>query len=52
MESSNPIISFKEADIINGEATIIYGFNVDIHEGDFVYIVGKSEPERRQSSGQ
>ena len=41
MESSNPIISFKEADIINGEATIIYGFNVDIHEGDFVYIVGK-----------
>ena len=41
MEDKKPIISFKDADILNGEATVIYGFNVDIHPGDFVYIVGK-----------
>ena len=36
-----PIISFKNADIVNGEATVIYGLNLDINAGDFVYIVGK-----------
>ena len=36
-----PLISFKNADIVNGEATVIYGLNLDIHAGDFVYIVGK-----------
>lgn len=41
MENSNPIISFKHADIVNGEAKIIYDLNMDINAGDFVYIVGK-----------
>lgn len=36
-----PIISFKNANIINGESTVIYGLNMDIYPGDFVYIVGK-----------
>lgn len=41
MENKDVVISFSNADIINGEATVIYGFNADIHLGDFVYIVGK-----------
>ena len=38
---NNPIISFKEADIINGENIVLYGLDMDIFPGDFVYIVGK-----------
>ena len=41
MERQTPIISFLDADIVNGEATVIYGLNLDIYPGDFVYIVGK-----------
>ena len=41
MEEKTPIISFKDADIINGEATVIYGLDMDVYPGDFVYIVGK-----------
>ncbi len=41
MEDRTPIISFKNADIINGEATVIYGLDMDVYPGDFVYIVGK-----------
>ena len=41
MEDKTPIISFKGADIVNGEATVIYGMDMDINPGDFVYIVGK-----------
>ncbi len=41
MENNSPIISFKNADIVNGEATVIYGLNMDIYPGNFVYIVGK-----------
>ena len=41
MEEMTPIISFKDADIINGEATVIYGLDMDVYPGDFVYIVGK-----------
>lgn len=37
----NPIITFRDADILNGETTVIYGLNMEISEGDFVYIVGK-----------
>jgi len=36
-----PIISFKNADIINGETVILYNLDMDIFPGDFVYIVGK-----------
>ena len=41
MEDRTPIISFKGADILNGEATVIYGLDMDVYPGDFVYIVGK-----------
>ena len=41
MAELTPIISFKEADILNGEATVIYDLNMDVYPGDFVYIVGK-----------
>ena len=41
MEERTPIISFKEANIVNGEATVIYGLDLDVYPGDFVYIVGK-----------
>lgn len=41
MEDTRPIISFRDADIINGEATVIYGLNMNVYPGDFVYIVGK-----------
>ena len=41
MEDIKPIISFKNADIVNGESTVIYSLDLDIYPGDFVYIVGK-----------
>ena len=41
MEENTPIISFRNADIVNGEATVIYGLDLDVFSGDFVYIVGK-----------
>ena len=41
MTDRTPLISFRSADIVNGEATVIYGLDLDIFPGDFVYIVGK-----------
>lgn len=41
MEDRTPIISFRNADIINGETTVIYDLDMDVYHGDFVYIVGK-----------
>lgn len=41
MEKSQPIISFRDSDINNGEEKVIYNLNMDIFPGDFVYIVGK-----------
>ena len=41
MSDKDSIISFKAADIVNGEATVIYGLDMDVYPGDFVYIVGK-----------
>lgn len=41
MEENTPIISFRNADIVNGEATVIYGLDMDVFPGDFVYVVGK-----------
>jgi cell division transport system ATP-binding protein len=38
---TQPLIHFKDADIMNGESTVLYGLNMDIMPGDFVYIVGK-----------
>ena len=36
-----PLIHFRDADILNGENVVIYSLNMDIMPGDFVYIVGK-----------
>ena len=41
MKETDSIISFKDAEIVNGEATVIYGLDMDVYPGDFVYIVGK-----------
>ena len=41
MSENSPIINFKNADILNGEATVIYGLDMEIYPSDFVYIVGK-----------
>lgn len=35
------IISIRNADIMGGENVVVYGLNMDIAQGDFVYIVGK-----------
>ena len=36
-----PIIRFSGADILNGESVVIYGLDMSVMPGDFVYIVGK-----------
>ena len=41
MKDQRPIISFRGADIVNGEATVIYGLDLDVYPGYFFYIVGK-----------
>ena len=38
---NTPLISFRKANIINGESIVIYGLDMDIFPGGFVYIVGK-----------
>ena len=40
-DSSNIIISFRDAEIVNGETTVIYGLDMDVRRGDFVYIIGR-----------
>ena len=42
MEDNNKqvLISFQGADIVNGETPVIYGLNMEVCAGDFVYIVG------------
>ena len=35
------VISFKAADITNGETTVIYGLEMEIEKGDLAYIVGR-----------
>lgn len=39
--STDIVISLKNADIVNGESTVIYGLDMDVRKGDFVYITGK-----------
>ena len=41
MEQKTPVIYFKNADIAGGDTTVIYGMDMEIYPGDFVYIVGK-----------
>lgn len=38
---SAPVISFRDAEILNGETPVIYNLNMDVYDGDFIYIVGK-----------
>jgi cell division transport system ATP-binding protein len=40
-EKPIPIISFTDADILNGENVVIYGLNMEVYPGQVVYIVGK-----------
>lgn len=41
VQNPDPIISFKDADILNGEAVVVYGLDMDVYPGQVVYIVGK-----------
>ncbi len=33
------VIIFKDADISNGESVVVYGVNLEVGEGDLVYIL-------------
>ena len=41
MEEKDTLIAFSEADILNGDVKVIYGLNMNVYAGDFIYIVGK-----------
>ena len=41
MSQSSPIIEFIDATILNGESPVVYGLDMSVRPGDFVYIVGK-----------
>ncbi len=41
MEEKNALVTLRGADIGNGEATVLYGVDLDVAPGDFVYIVGR-----------
>ena len=36
-----PLVTFRDADIAGGDNIVIYGLQMEVFEGDFVYIVGK-----------
>lgn len=38
---TEPVISFRDAEIMNGETSVIYDLDMDVYPGDFIYIVGK-----------
>ena len=35
------LIRLENADIMNGEATVIYGMDLEVRAGDFIYVTGK-----------
>lgn len=41
MNNSDPLVLFKNADITNGEITIVEDFNFALMPGEFVYLTGK-----------
>lgn len=41
MSETNPLITFEGAEIMNGESTVLFGLDMNVNPGDFVYIVGK-----------
>lgn len=40
-ENRSPVISFRDADIRNGESTVVYNLDMQVMPGQVVYIVGK-----------
>ena len=40
-ENGRPIIEFRDADISNGDVTIIESLDLAVEEGEFVYLTGK-----------
>ena len=40
-ENTVPVISFSEADILNGESVVVYGLDMQVLPGQLVYILGK-----------
>ena len=40
-ENSVPILSFSEADILNGESVVVYSLDMQVYPGQLVYIIGK-----------
>lgn len=41
MNNSDPVVVFENADITNGEMTIVEDFNFTLMPGEFVYLTGK-----------
>ena len=41
MSQSVPIVEFTDATIVNGESPVVFGLNMSVCPGDFVYIIGK-----------
>jgi cell division transport system ATP-binding protein len=39
---SNPILHLKNASIFQGDSLVLSDVNVEIHKGDFVYLIGKT----------
>ncbi|MCF0177397.1 MAG: ATP-binding cassette domain-containing protein [Bacteroidales bacterium] len=39
--NNNPIIEFRNAEITNGDSLVIYGLNMAINSGEFVYLTGR-----------
>ena len=37
----NPLISFRNADIMAGDNVVVHGLDMEINAGDLVYILGK-----------
>lgn len=41
MGEKEAVISFRKANIAGGDSIVIYGLDMDVYPGDFIYIVGK-----------
>ena len=39
--SPKPLVSFRGADILNGETPVVYSLDMDVYPGEQVYIIGK-----------
>lgn len=41
MENDKALVIFRDADVMNGENTVLFGLDMEVRAGDFIYIVGK-----------